>query len=76
MYFFKNILLYSQAQIRQTKYIIMLIKEGSTKIVNFMTPGAGFLVLGRGHIRHIVKMHNSLNIFFSTPRHRLDKLSI
>ena len=31
-------------------------KEGFTKIVNFMTPGAGVLVLGRGHISHIVKM--------------------
>ena len=57
MYFLKNLLLYSQALIRQTKYVVMMIKEGSTKIVNFMTPGAGVLVLGRGHISHIVKMH-------------------
>ena len=35
----------------------MMTKEGSTKIVNFMTPGAGVLVLGRGHISDIVKMH-------------------
>ena len=28
-----------------------------TKILNFMTPGAGVLVLGRGNISHIVKMH-------------------
>ena len=35
----------------------MMIKEGSTKIENFMTPGAGVLMLGRGHISHIVKMH-------------------
>ena len=52
MYFFKNLLLYSQALIRQTKYVVMMTKEGSTKIVNFMTPGAGVLVLGRGHISH------------------------
>ena len=38
-------------------YKVMMTKEGSTKIVNFMTPGAGVLVLGRGHISHIVKMH-------------------
>ena len=57
LYFFKILLLYSQAYIRQTKYIVMMTKEGSTKIVNFMTPGAGVLVLGRGHINHIVKMH-------------------
>ena len=35
----------------------MMTKEGSNKIVNFMTPGAGVLVLGRGHISHTVKMH-------------------
>ena len=26
--------------------------QGSTKIVNLMTPGAGVLMLGRGHISH------------------------
>ena len=33
---------YSQAQIRQTtcKYIVVMTKKGSTKIANFMTPGA------------------------------------
>ena len=56
-YFFKSLLLYSQALIRQTKYVVMMTKEGSTKIVNFMTPGVGVLVLGRGRISHIVKMH-------------------
>ena len=56
-YFFKNLLINSQALIRQTKYVVMMTKEGSTKIVNFMTSGAGVLVLGRGHISHIVKMH-------------------
>ena len=35
----------------------MMTKEGSTKIVNFMIPRAGVLVLGRGHISHIVKMY-------------------
>ena len=30
----------------------MMIKEASTKIVNFMTPGAGVLMLGCGHISH------------------------
>ena len=60
LYFFKNIL-YSKALIRQTKYVVMMTKEGSTKIINFMTPGAGDLVLGCGHIRHIVKMHYFFN---------------
>ena len=35
----------------------MMTKEGSTKIVTFMTPGAGVLVLARGNISHIVKLH-------------------
>ena len=30
----------------------MMIKEGSTKIVNFMIIGAGVLMLGRGHLSH------------------------
>ena len=42
-YFFKNLLLYSQAWIRQTKYIVMMTIEGSNKIVTFMTLGQGFL---------------------------------
>ena len=45
LYFFKNLLLFSQALIRQTKYVIKKTKEGFTTIVNFMTPaGAGVLV--------------------------------
>ena len=56
-YFFKNLHLYSDAYIRQTKYIIMMTKERSTKIVTFMTPRAGVFVLGCCHISHIVKMH-------------------
>ena len=56
-YFYKNLLLYSQALIRQTKYVVMMTKEESTKIINFITYGAGVLVLGCGHISHIVKMH-------------------
>ena len=30
----------------------MMTKEGSTKIVTFMTPGAGVLMFGHGHISH------------------------
>ena len=57
MYLLKN-LLYSMELIRQTKCIIMMTKEESTKIVNFMTPLAGVFVLGRGHtcISKIVNM--------------------
>ena len=39
----------------------MMTKEGSTKIEDFMIPGAGVLMLGHGHISHIVKLHYSLN---------------
>ena len=47
LYFLKNLPLYSQALIRQTKYVVMMTKEGSSKIVNFMTPpGAGVLMKG------------------------------
>ena len=35
----------------------LIIKEGSTKLVNFMTPGAGDVVLRCGLISHIMKMH-------------------
>ena len=43
----------------------MMTKEGSSKIVNFMTPGAGVLLLGHGHLSHIVKMHYFFKISFS-----------
>ena len=35
----------------------MMTKEGFTKIVTFMTPGAGVFVQGCDHMSHIVKMH-------------------
>ena len=35
-YFFNNLLLYSQAYIKQTKCIVMMTKEGYNKIVNFI----------------------------------------
>ena len=56
MYFFKNLLLYSQALIRQTKYVVMITKEGFTIMINFLTPQAGVLVLGHGHMSHVVKI--------------------
>ena len=43
--FLKNLILYSQAQNRQTKFMIVMTEEWVTKIVNFMTPG-GFLCWG------------------------------
>ena len=40
--------------------IAIMTKKRLTKIVNFMTPGAGFFVLGRCHINHILKCIISL----------------
>ena len=57
MYFLKHLLFYSGAWFRQTKCEVMMTKVGSTKVINFMTLGAGVLVLWRGHISHIVKVH-------------------
>ena len=62
MYFLKNLLLYSGACSRQNKCIVMITNEGSTQIVNFMTPGARVLMLGCGHISHIVNIFHSFNI--------------
>ena len=55
-YLFFNVLLYSQAQIRQTNNVVMMTIEGLTKIENVITPGAGVPVQGRGHISHTVNM--------------------
>ena len=41
MYFLKNLLLYSGAWFKQTKCIVMMTKDGSIKILNFMAPRAG-----------------------------------
>ena len=61
---------------RQTKYIVMMTKEESNKVENFMTPGAGVLLLWGGHISHLVKMYFSLKFLFSTLGHDPDKLSV
>ena len=37
----------------------MMTKEESSKIVNFLSPEAGILVLGRGHKKSVIaKMHH------------------
>ena len=43
-------------QIRQTMYIVKITREGSTKIVTFMPPGAGIIMLRWRYISHKVKM--------------------
>ena len=73
-YLLENLLLYFRAWFRQTKFVVIMTKEESTKSVNLMTPVVGDLVLGRGHISHTVKMHCFLKIFFNIPRQGSDKL--
>ena len=51
-YLFKNFPLHSQTYIRQIKCIVMMTKEWSTKIVNYITPRAGVFVLRHGYISH------------------------
>ena len=69
---FRNMFPYSGARFRQTKYKVMMSKEGSTKKVNYMTPGAGVLVFGRGLISHVKKRY----YFFFTLGHDSDKLTV
>ena len=74
MYFLEN-LHFIGAWFRQSKCVVMMTKEGYTKIVNFITPGAGILVLWHGHICHIVKMHYFIKNIPS-PIYISDKLGI
>ena len=43
IHFLKNLPIYTQFQIRQTESIVMMTKKQSSKMVNHMTPGQGFL---------------------------------
>ena len=75
LYVFKNFLFYPQAGIRQTKHMEMMIKR--SEVVNFMSPGTGVFVLGRGFIWFIVKMHlYCFETFFSTLGRASGKLNM
>ena len=72
-FLYKNLLLYSEQKISQTEYFVMMTKEGSTEIVNFMTSGTGFLVVRpqcfslydyMATICHIVKLYYFFNNLF------------
>ena len=52
---------YDGVLIRQIKYIVMMTKEGSSKILNFMTLGTGDLMFGHG-----CRIHYSEYALFST----------
>ena len=51
-------------------------KDRSTKTVKVMTPGLRVLVLGSGHIGHIVKMNYFLKILISIVWNRVGYLGI
>ena len=36
---------------------IVVMARGSDRVVNFVAPGAGDLVLERGYVRHMGKVH-------------------
>ena len=38
--------------------MVMMSKEGSTKIVNSMTPVAGIIMIGREHTSHTDEIRN------------------
>ena len=42
-------------------------QEGSTKIINFMAPRAGILVVGRGHIAKMTNKFFVKIVYFMTP---------
>ena len=41
----------------------MMLKEGSTKVVDFRTPGAEAFMLGHGYTSQYVNMHSTLSIY-------------
>ena len=55
------------------EFIVMISKEGPTKIVNFMTPGSRVLALGLVMISHILKMHYFLKNLPLSTRHGSNK---
>ena len=46
-----------------------MTKEGSTQIVNSMTPGAGILMLGRGHISYYIIVNMYYPLLFQYTAH-------
>lgn len=53
----KNILFYSRSSGCKTVGMIVISIEHSAKSVKFMATGSGALVLGRGSVKYIVKVH-------------------
>ena len=60
------ILIYNMWRVVQTRCIVIINREESTRIEHFTIPGAGVPVLKRGQISHIVRCIISSKVFFST----------
>ena len=73
-YSFKKPFLYTEEEISQTNYKVIMTKEESTKILSFIISGVGVLLLGHGNIGS----ENAilLLLFLCTLGHGSDKLSI
>lgn len=63
---FKNLLIYPWASGSQTVGMIVISIEPSTKILKFIAPGSGFLVLGQSLLNIYWKYIISLKIFSSS----------
>lgn len=63
MQLLKSHLLDSWAMKKKTEEIVKMTKKWCTKIVKFITPTAGLLLLRPDHLRCIVRMHS----FFKKP---------
>ena len=71
-YCFKNLLLYTEAYIRQTEGIVMIAKEKSTKIVNIHDPwGKGSCIGAWPYSVNAIFL-----LFLSKQGHESDKLMI
>ena len=65
MYHFFENLLYSCASSRKTEYIVMISMEASTKIINFLTPGSGVLVIGCAEFQIEIKCYRTCGLLAS-----------
>ena len=76
MYFVEKLLFFGTF-FRQTKCAVMMNKEGSSKIVNIMTPGAGVPVQWSWPYKSYSKNASIISLkIFSIHRHRSEKLRI
>ena len=73
--FFKNPLLYCWAYIKQTKYKVIMTKEWSTNIANFVTPSIEVIGLDCGRIGDVLNILYFLKIYILLFPWAQDRLS-